>query len=125
LQHTESGIKTLQNTQVVVLCSEQHMPLRDFFDIQSRPDRNDMTTVTGFLFALRMTLRIQCGGILFGGVPCSSFIWLNLSSKALLSDVVFAVVVVFSCSVHVFFNFYLNSFLSRQHKAIDGVSTWR
>ena len=34
--------------------------------------QQDLSTPTGFLLALKQTLRLKPGSLLFGGVPCSS-----------------------------------------------------
>ena len=41
------------------------------FDVVNGPQQ-DLSTPTGFLLALKQTLRLKPGSLLFGGVPCSS-----------------------------------------------------
>jgi hypothetical protein len=51
--------------------------LRDYYDICDRGADNDLSTTAGLLIAIRNTLRIVEGGLLYGGVPCNSFIFMN------------------------------------------------
>ncbi len=46
-------------------------------DIRDEPELHDLLSVCGFLYGLRMTLRLKAGGLLWGGIPCSSWVWLN------------------------------------------------
>jgi hypothetical protein len=45
--------------------------LRQWFDIEGRGEANDFLETQGFLFALRDTMRLSEGGLLFAGIPCS------------------------------------------------------
>lgn len=47
---------------------------RQWFDWEMRGDHNNFLTDTGFLVALRDTLRLRRGALLWGGVPCSSLL---------------------------------------------------
>jgi hypothetical protein len=51
--------------------------LSDYFDVCDRGADNDLCTTGGLLIAIRNTLRIVEGGLLYGGVPCNSFIFMN------------------------------------------------
>ena len=44
---------------------------RQWYDILGRGADNDILQVGGFLFALKETLRLRPGALLFAGVPCS------------------------------------------------------
>lgn len=49
-----------------------------WFDWLHRPDdMNNLLTVAGMMQAVKDTLRLREGGLLFGGVPCSSWVWLS------------------------------------------------
>jgi hypothetical protein len=39
--------------------------------------KNDILSIPGFLRALRLTLRLKIGGVLWTGTPCSSWTFLN------------------------------------------------
>ena len=41
-----------------------------------RNDDEDLSTITGFVAAIQKVLRIRPGGLLWLGVPCSSFCWM-------------------------------------------------
>ena len=43
---------------------------RQWFDIEGRGEANNFLETQGFLFALRDTMRLSEGGLLFAGVPC-------------------------------------------------------
>ena len=45
--------------------------IRQWYDKVGRPDSNDLTSLTGFLVALRDTLRLRKGALLHGGHPCN------------------------------------------------------
>lgn len=47
--------------------------VRRKFDITESATQ-DLASDTGFLLALRSTLRLRPGAILWGGVPCSTFL---------------------------------------------------
>lgn len=61
---------------------------RQWFDIDGRGTENDFLGVQGFLFALRDTMRLSPGALLFAGIPCSSFlgllVWTTTISVILL-----------------------------------------
>ena len=45
---------------------------RQWFEIEGRGLANDLASVPGFITALRDTMRIKRGGLLWLGLPCSS-----------------------------------------------------
>ena len=47
---------------------------RQWFDIAGRGEDNNVLECQGFMFALRDTLRLSPGALLFAGVPCSRFL---------------------------------------------------
>ena len=49
------------------------------FDIEDDPSQ-DLTTLDGFRKALRLVLRLVPGGLLWMGVQCSSWVWLNVKN---------------------------------------------
>ena len=52
-----------------------HQPLlRQWFDLLQRGEHNNFLSVEGFLVALRDTLRIKPGGLLWCGHPCNPFL---------------------------------------------------
>lgn len=50
---------------------------RNYFDWTSRKEDN-ILTVAGMLKAVRSVLQLKEFGLLAAGVPCSSFVWLNI-----------------------------------------------
>lgn len=48
-----------------------------WFDILGRGSANDILQPGGFLFALRETMRLGPGSLLFAGVPCCSWVWIS------------------------------------------------
>lgn len=74
--------------------------LREYYDIESRPATNDITSTfgpcklslanpgsplsvlrPGFCQAILGTLRVAAGGVLTLGPPCGSFVWVNRSTS--------------------------------------------
>ena len=51
--------------------------LRQWYDLLHRGARNDICGTLGFLTAVRDTMRIRQGGLLFAGLPCSSSLGFN------------------------------------------------
>jgi len=47
------------------------------FEISDDPDLEDMATIIGMISAILMVLRLKMHGLLWAGIPCSSFTWLN------------------------------------------------
>lgn len=56
---------------------EQNKIQRQYYDLEDRGSANDILSTVGFLVAIRDTLRLVVHGLLFAGVPCFSFIWMN------------------------------------------------
>ena len=54
--------------------------LRDRFD-KDYHDQQDLCGLEGFFLALRMLLQVVPGGLFWGGVPCSSWIFLNMGTS--------------------------------------------
>lgn len=52
--------------------------IRDYYDITSR-ETDDLLSPGGFLLAIRQTLRLKPGALLWGGVPCSSWVFMSSS----------------------------------------------
>jgi len=50
-----------------------------WYDVAYRGPDNDFTSTTGFLIAIRDTLRLRPGALLWGGIPCCSYIWMSSS----------------------------------------------
>jgi hypothetical protein len=48
------------------------LTLRQWYDVAYRGPDNDFTSTTGFLIAIRDTLRLRPGALLWGGIPCCS-----------------------------------------------------
>lgn len=46
-------------------------------DVLNDPLLEDLSSPLGFLLALKLTLRLKPGALLFGGVPCSTYFGLN------------------------------------------------
>ena len=59
---------------------------RDYYDVVSRPTLNNILTLPGYMVALRQTLRLVAGGLLWGGVPCSSFVFLSSGTTGRKKD---------------------------------------
>jgi hypothetical protein len=53
----------------------------DNFDWELRPDCNDLLSVVGFLLSVRLALQMVRSGLLFGGVPCSLFVFISLGTS--------------------------------------------
>lgn len=51
-----------------------------WFDILGRGQSNDLLDPMGFMFALRETMRLSPGALLFAGVPCASWVWISCST---------------------------------------------
>lgn len=51
------------------------------YDQSSNPEDEDILTVPGFLRALLLTLRLAQSAVLSSGPPCSSFVFLNMSTS--------------------------------------------
>ena len=49
------------------------------YDVERCSRTEDMLTVRGFLHAVRLTLRLQPGSLLYSGIPCSS--WVGVSNS--------------------------------------------
>ena len=47
-------------------------------DILNDPALEDLSSPMGFLLAVKNTMRLKKGGLLFGGVPCSSLFGPNI-----------------------------------------------
>lgn len=47
------------------------------YDVSDDPDLEDMTSVIGMISAILLVLRLKIHGLLWAGIPCSSFTWLN------------------------------------------------
>lgn len=64
-----------------ILASPQYVSVsathRAAYDINNQPVLNDVLSPTGYTEAIRLVLKIRPGGILFGGVPCSSFVFMS------------------------------------------------
>jgi hypothetical protein len=41
------------------------------------PQRHNLLSTEGLLHAIKGVLRLRQRGLLWGGVPCSSFVWIN------------------------------------------------
>lgn len=54
--------------------------LREYYDVVHRPKINNLATVMGFLVAIKLCLRLMPTGLLYAGLPCSSFVWISSSS---------------------------------------------
>ncbi len=59
--------------------------LRSSYDINKDSEQN-LLTPEGFLLAVRSVLRLRTGGTLWGGVPCSSFVWISRGSSGRSKD---------------------------------------
>ena len=46
------------------------------YDISTNP-KEDLSTTMGFILALRGVLRLKIGGLLWGGVPCSTWVYIS------------------------------------------------
>jgi hypothetical protein len=46
------------------------------FDVSSNP-KEDLSTTVGFILALRGVLRLKIGALLWGGVPCSTWVYIS------------------------------------------------
>lgn len=71
------GSRGLKSQKPQFLPSEFHMTpvgstccLRQWYDWQGRGEVNDFRSTAGFLWAIRDTMRLRRGGLLWGGVPC-------------------------------------------------------
>lgn len=51
-----------------------------WFDILGRGQSNDLLDPMGFMFALRETMRLSPGALLFAGVPCANWVWISCST---------------------------------------------
>lgn len=61
---------------------------RQWFDWEGRGEDNDFLSTTGFLWALRDTLRLRRGGLLWGGLPCCRSLESNMDGQwNMLSDI--------------------------------------
>ena len=70
-----SGLGELSNQfQVEGMASQS-------YDIADNVLTCDFTTDLGFLNSLWLVLRLKQGGLLWGGVPCSSFVWMNMGTS--------------------------------------------
>lgn len=58
-------------------CPKVSAMLRDYYELSDRGDENDLTGVVGFLMAVRLILQVVVCGLVFGGHPCSSFVWIS------------------------------------------------
>ena len=55
------------------------MNMRMEFDCLRR-EEEDLATIPGFMIAIQKVLRVRRGGLLWLGVPCSTFCWMAKSS---------------------------------------------
>ena len=53
---------------------------RQWYDIVHRGASNDLTTICGFIVAIRDALRVRPGGLMHGGHPCGGFLAINSGS---------------------------------------------
>jgi hypothetical protein len=51
------------------------------YEIDKDPVMCDLTTDIGMLHAVGLVLRLKVGGLLWGGVPCSSWVWVNRATS--------------------------------------------
>ena len=59
--------RSIHDTRLVIL-------LRQWYDILGRGDDNNILECGGFMFALKETLRLSPGSLMFAGVPCSRYL---------------------------------------------------
>jgi hypothetical protein len=53
----------------------------DRYDWELHSQDNDLMKVSGFLVAVRLALQLVRSGVLYGGVPCSLFVWMSLGTS--------------------------------------------
>lgn len=51
-----------------------------YFEIEDRGDRNDLTSVWGFITAVKDVLSVKENGLMAGGPPCGPWIWINAAT---------------------------------------------
>lgn len=66
-----SGSATLTATY------RSHGARAQYYDWEARGAENDFLSTVGFLWALRDTMRLQRGALLWGGLPCCSWVWIS------------------------------------------------
>ncbi|CAK9034001.1 Putative rhamnose biosynthetic enzyme 1 [Durusdinium trenchii] len=48
-----------------------------YFDLELMGEEGDILSMTGFRNMVKMILRLRVGGLLIGGPPCGSWVWIN------------------------------------------------
>ena len=101
MEHYEEQRKLLKFKDDVIWKLSQELKKKyDFyqeeFDKETRHVSEDLTTLPGLLHAARSALRVREGGIVVGGLPCKTFVFMARISARMRSLSVVSVLFCFS-----------------------------
>lgn len=61
-------------------------PAREYYDLAQKGRSHDMLSLVGLLQSVRLTLQIVEEGLLWSGIPCSSWVFMNVSRTCRCQD---------------------------------------